>query len=156
MKTYNTEITDIAEWFLLKEGMFGEKMQKLCYYAEAWCLVLYDQSIAKNAEFQAWMHGPVNLTLREKFKRYNWHKLDNPEKTRNRLYEVLCPQQLHVLECVWETYGQYGFDELEMLVHQETPWLEKNKELDPFEPGDRTISKEAMKEYYSKIQIKET
>lgn len=155
MKKYNTEITDIAEWFLLKEEMFGEKIQKLCYYAEAWCLVLYNQSIVKNAEFYAWMHGPVNLTLYKKFKSYNLHKLDNPKKTSDRLNKVLCPQQIEVLESVWETYGQYGFDELEVLVHQETPWLEKRIGLDPLEPGDRVISKESMKKYYSKIQIKE-
>ena len=156
MKAYNTEITDIAEWFLLKNGMFGEKIQKLCYYAEAWCQVLYDQSIAKNAEFRAWMHGPVNLTLYRKFKSYNWHKLDDPKKTSDNLNRILCPQQIEVLESVWETYGQYGFDELEQLVHQETPWLEKRIGLDPLEPGDRVISKETMKKYYSKIQIKET
>lgn len=168
MKTYNTEITDIANWFLLKQntcrqqdarqpnGMFGEKIQKLCYYAEAWCLVLYDQSIAKDAEFHAWMHGPINLTLYRKFMGLKWHKLDNPKETHDHLYEVLCPQQLHVLECVWETYSQYGFDELEMLVHQEEPWLETRKGLSPFDLEDRVISKESMKKYYSKIQTKET
>lgn len=156
MKAYNTKITDIAEWFLLKKEMFGEKIQKLCYYAEAWCLVLYDQSIAKDAEFHACVHGPVNLTLYRKFKSYNRYELDDPKKTSDRLKKILCPQQLHVLESVWETYGQYGFDELEQLVHRETPWLEKRIGLDPLETGDRVISKESMKKYYSKIQIKET
>ena len=29
-------ILDVAAWFLLKEDMTHKKIQKLCYYAEAW------------------------------------------------------------------------------------------------------------------------
>ena len=32
----NADITDVANWFLLKEDMSHKKIQKLCYYAEAW------------------------------------------------------------------------------------------------------------------------
>ena len=33
-------IFDIANWFLSKESMPQKKLQKLCYYAKAWSLVL--------------------------------------------------------------------------------------------------------------------
>ena len=33
-------VFDIANWFLLKEEMTQKKLQKLCYYAQAWCYAL--------------------------------------------------------------------------------------------------------------------
>lgn len=59
----NADITDVANWFLLKEDMSHKKIQKLCYYAEAWSETLLDAPICRNNEFQAWVHGPVNLKL---------------------------------------------------------------------------------------------
>lgn len=35
-------ILDIANWFLSKEPMTHKKLQKLCYYAQAWGLALYN------------------------------------------------------------------------------------------------------------------
>ncbi|OUC52516.1 hypothetical protein B7939_00920 [Eggerthia catenaformis] len=149
------KITDIADWFILKSKMSNKRVQKLCYYAEAWCQVLYGQSITEDAEFQAWVHGPVNSVLYEKFRDYGWRefKITNPEETKKRLDKILCKEQIEVLESVWETYGEYGADELEELTHKEKPWLEKRAGLGIFESGDRVISKETMRQYYSERQI---
>ena len=150
------KITDIADWFILKGRMSNKRVQKLCYYAEAWCQVLYGQSITEDAEFQAWVHGPVSPALHEKFRDCGWRefKLASPKETSNHLDKMLCEEQTEVLESVWETYGEYGADELEMLTHKETPWLEKRKGLGKFESGNRVISKETMRQYYSERQIK--
>ena len=51
-------IFDIANWFLKKESMDQKKVQKLCYYAQAWSLALFNKPII-DCKFEAWAHGPV-------------------------------------------------------------------------------------------------
>ena len=51
-------VFDIANWFLSRQEMTHKKLQKLCYYAQAWSYALYNRPII-NAEFQDWVHGPV-------------------------------------------------------------------------------------------------
>lgn len=82
-KPIKADITDVADWFLLKGNMSNKKIQKLCYYAEAWSLTLLDQHIADHSEFEAWVHGPVNRTLYQIYDGYGWHelKITNREET---------------------------------------------------------------------------
>lgn len=34
------DLCEVAEWFLRKEPMTHKKLQKLCYYAQAWSCVI--------------------------------------------------------------------------------------------------------------------
>lgn len=149
------DITDVADWFLLHENMSNKKIQKLCYYAEAWSLALLNQHIANNSEFEAWVHGPVNRTLYDRFKGYGWHelKITNPEIVKERLEGLFTKEQLEVLEAVWDTYGEYGADQLEALTHTEQPWLEQRTDLGQFESSSRTISCETMRNFYKSIEL---
>ena len=55
-------IFDIANWFLHKVTCDQKKLQKLCYYAQAWHLAMYGSELC-TASFEAWVHGPVNRML---------------------------------------------------------------------------------------------
>ena len=55
-----TNVRDIANWFLSHDSMTHKKVQKLCYYAQAWYCALYDGSPLFSDEIQAWVHGPCN------------------------------------------------------------------------------------------------
>ena len=149
----NAEIEDVADWFLLKENMSNKKVQKLCYYAQAWSLVLLDKDISKNANFEAWVHGPVNRTLYSTFKGFGWQKvkITNREETIKRIKLIFTPEQIDVLESVWDTYGEYGADQLEALTHSEKPWLEQRKGLGKFEGSNNLISRNTMKEFYQSL-----
>lgn len=151
------EIRDVADWFLLKENMSNKKIQKLCYYAQAWSLVKLNLPIAKNAQFQAWVHGPVNIELYTSFKKFGWRELKivdaDVEMVKQRLNKVFNASQKDLLESVWETYGEYGADELEELTHNEEPWLEQRRGLNKYECSQNVISEETMKRYYSSIAI---
>lgn len=149
-------ITDIADWFALREPMSNKKVQKLCYYAEAWSEALSGGKIAPDADFEAWAQGPVNRKLWEKYKGLGWGKsiLDDPAGTKERLEAILTDDQLYVLGSVWVTYKDLSADELEMLTHQEKPWLEKRTGLDRFETGRRRISRRTMREYYRSKRIR--
>ena len=151
-------IDDVAYWFLLKENMSNKKIQKLCYYAQAWSLVKLNMPIAKNAVFQAWVHGPVNIDLYKIFKKFGWRELkikkDKIEEIKERIDTVFNSSQKELLESVWETYGEFAADELESLTHSEDPWLEQREGLNKFECSQNIISDESMKKYYSSIQIR--
>jgi uncharacterized phage-associated protein len=49
-------VFDVANWFLAKEKMTHKKLQKLCYYAQAWHLANHGQPMMPN-RFEAWIHG---------------------------------------------------------------------------------------------------
>lgn len=50
---------DVAKYILEVKGtMSTMKLQKLCYYAQAWSLVWDDKPLF-DEEFEAWANGPV-------------------------------------------------------------------------------------------------
>ncbi|WP_412693926.1 type II toxin-antitoxin system antitoxin SocA domain-containing protein [Clostridium sp. AF22-10] len=52
-------VFDTAKYILEKSGsMSTMKLQKLCYYSQAWALV-WDDAPLFNEDFQAWANGPV-------------------------------------------------------------------------------------------------
>ena len=57
-----SDIRKVAQYFLSKESMSHKKLQKLCYYAQAWYLANYGKPLMPN-RFEAWVHGPVSPDL---------------------------------------------------------------------------------------------
>lgn len=151
------DIGDVADWFLLKENMSNKKIQKLCYYAEAWSLAKLDIDIAKNSKFEAWVHGPVNIDLYKRFKSFGWRSLkiieNDVEMVQDRIASLFCKEQIALLDAVWDTYGCLSADELEALTHKEMPWLEQRDGLGRFENSRNEISSETMKKYYRSIAL---
>lgn len=138
-------IFDVANWFLTKESMPHKKLQKLCYYAQAWSLALSDEDISQDSDFQAWVHGPVNVSLWDKYKSYGYapiHKNKNKPQT---------PLNTDLLESVWETYGELSGYQLEKLTHEEAPWQLARKGLPEEAPSNRLIDKADMKSFYQSI-----
>ena len=58
------DIFDLADAFLSIESMTHKKLQKLCYYAKAWYLALYDENLVTE-EFEAWVHCHPATYLRK-------------------------------------------------------------------------------------------
>ena len=54
-----TTVFDIAKYILHQRGQMSTmKLQKLCYYAQAWSLV-WDDTPLFDEDFSAWRNGPV-------------------------------------------------------------------------------------------------
>ena len=51
-KTGKYSVFDIANWFLSKGEMTQKKLQKLCYYAQAWCYALKGYRL-EDTDYQA-------------------------------------------------------------------------------------------------------
>lgn len=141
-------IFDVANWFLQKEDMCQKKLQKLCYYAQAWHYALRDNSLFCG-EFEAWVHGPVNRQLWYKLKEYGY--LDITKKEFESQAFPICKNEVAFLERVWATYGSLNGDQLEDLTHKELPWQEARKGIPESQISTNQICSTTMKKYYSSI-----
>ncbi len=137
-------VFDIANWFLSKEPMTHKKLQKLCYYAQAWSWALRNQPIC-DANFEAWVHGPVCRELYDKYCICGASLIMSAE-TFN-----LDSNAVELLEDVWETYGGLTANALEALTHSETPWRKARVGCDPSERCNAIIQVDDMKQYYQSI-----
>ena len=150
-ETEKVDIVDVADFFLLKQPMVQQKLQKLCYYAEAWSEALLGQPIAENAEFQAWVNGPENVVLHELFHECGWNEIFVDGQMAEHIKKVFSEEQLELLEDVWETYGDIAGTDLEVLTHRELPWIEARGDAKPFQHCTTPISTETMSKYYKSI-----
>lgn len=138
-------VRDVAHWFLNKEPMTPKKLQKMCYYAQAWYCALYGGEPLFGDEIQAWVHGPVVVSLYHAYKEYRWNKIP-----KVAIAPSFCKKTLNVLNAVWETYHSFTGNQLEELTHSEDPWKNARGKLQPWEDCTTPISCAAMRKYYGK------
>jgi uncharacterized phage-associated protein len=143
------DINTVANWFLNKASMSHKKLQKLCYYAEAWHQALYNSPLLKDCHFEAWVHGPVCPDLYEQYKNYGWADIlwlkNKPE---------IDPDTDEFLEIVYSTYGKFSGHQLEDITHNETPWIEARHGLEEWEPSNEIINPETMRKFYYSLYEK--
>lgn len=137
-------IFDVAQWFLSKHSMTHKKLQKLCYYAQAWYCALYDGTPFFNEQFEAWVHGPVCKALYSRYADYGWSAIPMTENND----AVFDQQQLDILNAVFDLYDNYNGDQLEEITHRESPWQKQRVGLHEYEPSSNVISVKDMREYY--------
>jgi uncharacterized phage-associated protein len=146
MKEHLHDITDVADWFLNKMSMRHKKLQKLCYYAVAWNYALLEKQLCTRDEFMAWVHGPVNKILFEKYRQFVWSPI--PEVTETKYFGE---ESEEVLERVFETYGDLSGDDLENITHDEPPWKNARGELREHEHSSALIKVEDMIQFYQEL-----
>ena len=74
----HSKLFDVAKWFLQKESMNQRKLQKLCYYAQAWHYALCGTPLF-DADFEAWVHGPVNRDIWNYFRDQGYWDIEPSE-----------------------------------------------------------------------------
>ena len=136
------DIFDLADAFLSIESMTHKKLQKLCYYAKAWYLALYDENLVVEP-FEAWVHGAVQPELYQKYKPYGFSYIPRVLDTKDIPEEFLS-----FAREIYESYGALDGDELERLNHTEMPWRRARGNAKPWQGCCTEISENDMKEYY--------
>lgn len=139
-------ITDVAKYFLHKESMTHKKLQKLCYYAQAWYLANYKKPLFQN-HFEAWVHGPVSPELYSVYR--EWGRLPIPQAAADEV-RLSTPDASSFLELVYGTYGKFSGDQLENITHQEYPWIKARTGYSAGEYCRNPISLDDMQNYYAK------
>jgi uncharacterized phage-associated protein len=140
---------DIANYFIwlaaqtdVKINIY--KLQKLVYYVQAWHLGIYSTPLF-DADFQAWIHGPVIPDLLEKYQsQFSW------EPISEKVEQPKLPEQIgEFLAEVAEAYFKFDDETLERMICSEMPWLEARGDVPRDESCHVIISQESMKKYYS-------
>lgn len=138
-------ISDVAKTFLTFESMSPKKLQKLCYYAQAWYLALNNEPLVDSV-FEAWIHGPVSPELYHSYKVYGYNKIpkskDIPSSIKDDSYI------LSFIKHIYDIYGGFSGNTLENLTHNELPWLNARGNLETWQSSNRIISNEDMQCYY--------
>ena len=145
-------VLDAAAYILNKQGeMSTWKLQKLCYYSQAWSLVWDEEPLFKE-EIEAWAHGPVVKCL------YKHHKGQFAIASLRKGHpETLDADQAETIDVVLEMYGDKPGATLRRLTHAEPPWREARQRgrLALGERGNEKIDLDRMAEYYSSLYDEE-
>ena len=137
-------IFDTAKYILEQTGtMSTMKLQKLCYYSQAWSLV-WDDTPLFSEDFQAWANGPVCPELFYKTQ----GKYSVTSKDENGGMGDLSKNQKDTIEKVLEYYGAHDAQWLSQLTHMEDPWANARKGVPSGAGCNNVITKESMALYY--------
>jgi len=127
------------------------KLQKLLYYIQSWHLA-FDKSPLFNGKFQAWIHGPVNREIYNRFKdsKYMYSSItmsDIPETDLK--FPSLSSADKELIDSVLESYAPFSDVQLEKITHDEKPWIEARDGYEPFERCEQEINEDTMRDYYA-------
>lgn len=140
-------VFDTASYILSRCGpMTAMKLQKLCYYAQAWSLV-WDERPLFGDRIEAWANGPVAPALYEahrgKFQVVPGDIAGDPR--------ALDQKAIETVDAVLRTYGDKTSQWLSDLTHAEGPWINARAGLAAGDRGNREITHAQMAEYYGAL-----
>jgi uncharacterized phage-associated protein len=142
----------VADYFLLQvDALAGDtisnlKLQKLCYYAQAWSLALDDRPLFAEG-IEAWAHGPAIPKLYRRFKKYGSQAIDPFDMATDPIRD-LHPDHKGRLDEVWSLYGRLSGTQLRNLTHAERPWIDARGDTPPGENCTAEITHESMRAFY--------
>lgn len=135
-------VADVAKYFLsLSEPDEGDtisnlKLQKLCYYAQGFALVLLGRPLFGEA-IQAWDHGPVVPEIYHQYKEYGSGAIPVSENLDLSTFER---DEIELMLEIWNVFGQFSAWKLRNMTHEEPPWKDT-------QPGS-VISHDALRNYF--------
>lgn len=125
------------------------KLQKLLYYIQSWNLALTGEKMF-DGKFQAWIHGPVNREIYDRFKEtkglYSEMELTDIATDYNA---ELSDEDKARIDNVLEVYAGFASFQLEKMTHDEDPWINARKGYMPTERCEVEIDEDLMRNYYA-------
>lgn len=141
-------VFDVAKYILHEEGpMSTWKLQKLCYYSQAWSLAWTEQPIF-DEDFEAWANGPVCPAL------FNEHRglfLCDETYFPKGNPDNLTEDQKDTISIILRDYGKMSPYELRELTHNEDPWKNARGGLPDGAYCNTIITKEVLGAYYGSL-----
>ena len=147
-------INDIVDYIISKvkseddkASLINLKLQKLLYYIQAWSFGINEAPLFQG-DFQAWVHGPVNRDIYDRFNstKYLYSEINLDDRINENV--MLDDETSEFVDFILENYLKFSGAELERLSHSEKPWIETRGELGSYDKCEVVISSELMKGYY--------
>lgn len=150
-------VNDVADYVILSLNgderftLINLKLQKLVYYIQAWFLGIYKDKFM-DAEFEAWVHGPVCRQLYERFKdsKSLYATIGVEDVIDKNAKEKIAIEDIEFIDYILENYARFSGSQLEIMTHAETPWIEARGNANPMEKCNGVITESSMKAYYGK------
>lgn len=142
-------VRDVASYILAQRGpMSAMKLQKLCYYSQAWHLVWDDEPLFAE-RIEAWANGPVIPDLYQLHRGQFQVSADDVVGDPGRL----SASQSASIDTVLDFYGDMTAHELSELTHKERPWAGAREAagVAPMERSSVEITPASMQEYYLSV-----
>ena len=141
-----SNIYSVSNYILKKLGKISTiKLQKLCYYCQAWSLVWNEKPLF-NEQFEAWANGPVCKELYKITK--GKFEIDTSIFNNNKKVKEISKIERKTIDAVLKKYGKKDGYYLMQLTHTERPWLEARTNIEPGAAGSKIISMDVMQDYY--------
>lgn len=132
-------------------GVENLKLQKLLYYTQAWHLAFNNTRLI-DGEFQAWIHGPVNREIYDRFRdtKYLYSYISvNDVPDISTIEQIKEEHKIHT-DNILDAYAPYSATELEVMTHREDPWIIARKGYSPTQRCEKPIDDDIMRDYYKK------
>lgn len=140
-------VFDVAKYILYKKERISMwKLQKLCFYSQAWAIVWTEKPLFEE-EFEAWSNGPVCPALFEKHKGKFFVEFSDIDGN----IDNLTPNEKETIDIVLNDYGNMTPYDLREQTHQEMPWKNARQGIPEGTSSNVTITKESMGAYYGSL-----
>ena len=141
-------VFDVAKYILIKEGKMSTwKLQKLCYYSQAWSIAWTEEPIFPE-DFEAWANGPVCPEL---FHAHQGMFSISADDLTKGDPDNLTDDQKETINIVLNDYGKMEPYELREITHREEPWKNARTGLPEGAYSHSIISKESLGSYYGSL-----
>lgn len=159
-------IYDIARYIglsLLSKGYSVSplKLQKLLYYVQSWYMVFFgvEHTLFKESP-EAWVNGPVYPQIFRKYKECVSNMCDHLKPEHFDTQDVIkalqdltkslgfTEEEMRCIDSIITLYGAKSQNQLILMTHSESPWVEARGNLLPIERSSNTITHLSMYKYY--------
>lgn len=153
MRPYS--INDVVDSILLKLNadedcyVVNLKLQKLAYYVQAWSYGM-DKKAFMQGNFEAWVHGPVNREIYERFRQTKtlYSLVGKEDVLDTNAISKFEDEDSKFIDMILENYACFSAFDLEYITHSEQPWQEARKGFSPTERCTKIIAPESMQTFY--------
>lgn len=140
------DVFDVAKYILSKINPISTwKLQKLCYYAQAWHYTWTEKPLFNN-RIEAWVNGPVIVDLYREHK----GKFSISDISKGDISN-LSDDEIDSIDVVLQNYGDEEPYQLREMTHHEAPWLEVRKGYRDDQNCNEEITLESMGAYYGSL-----
>lgn len=141
-------VFDVAKYILHELGSMSTwKLQKLCYYAQAWSLA-WTETPLFDEDFEAWANGPV---CRELFYAHQGKFVVGESDFIRGSIDNLTEDAIDTINVILRDYGNMAPFELRELSHSEEPWIIARNGLPEGARCNTVIKKSDMGKYYGSL-----
>lgn len=141
-------VFDVAKYILHECGRTSTwKLQKLCYYAQAWHLAWTGDALFSE-DFEAWANDPVCPEL---FREHKGKFVIAESELATGSADTLSEDEKESVDIVLKGYGDREPYDLREQSHSEPPWKDARRGAPDGTKSNALISKSSIGEYYGSL-----